>query len=532
MSTASKRLSERTIVGWKRRAIPIGKKLTTFLGRCRRRPMVAWPHLSHAFLHCRMLCRILSSLFAGWAFLASWELAAQEIPSGRPVPSEPPVQTAPPVQVAPTLPSIDGPLARYVHSVDHAFAFELAETIEGDKYTLRRYDLISQRWHGVTWRHILWLVVPKELPSTAERDPGLVLFVGGGSWKSDWGQGPPDKLPPPPEIDLLVQLSAAAAAPVALVEQVPFQPILDGRYEDAAIAETFKRYLQGEGDDWPLLLPMVKTAVVAMDVVIAELQARDHISIEHVTLTGASKRGWTTWLTAAVDPRVDAIAPMVIDMLDMPRQLAHQLETWGAFSSEIADYTSLQLPTYLATPRGQQLLDVVDPYRYRSQIDAAKLLIFGTNDRYWPLDACNLYFDDLSGESNHRLYMPNQGHRLTDFRRLIGSIAALHRSQHGGPDLPRLSFAATESAVDGRLEMTADRPLAAASLWTAVSATRDFRDADWVVQPMLHSGGRYTARLDTFGSGYLAYFVEAATDDIPLPAYVSSRVTLQKRQAR
>ena len=50
-----------------------------------------------------------------------------------------------------------------------------------------------------------------------------------------------------------------------------------------------------------------------MDTVDAFVQSEGGRRIEKFLISGASKRGWTTWLTAAVDVRVKAIAPMVID---------------------------------------------------------------------------------------------------------------------------------------------------------------------------------------------------------------------------
>ena len=49
--------------------------------------------------------------------------------------------------------------------------------------------------------------------------------------------------------------------PIAVLRQVPQQPIFDGRKEDQIIALTFSKFFDTGETDWPLLLPMVKSAV-------------------------------------------------------------------------------------------------------------------------------------------------------------------------------------------------------------------------------------------------------------------------------
>ena len=44
-------------------------------------------------------------------------------------------------------------------------------------------------------------------------------------------------------------------------------------------------------------------------------------------VTGGSRRGWTTWLTAVADPQVAGIAPILIDMQNLREQLKHQLDS-------------------------------------------------------------------------------------------------------------------------------------------------------------------------------------------------------------
>src|SRR5690606_23833858 len=155
---------------------------------------------------------------------------------------------------------------------------------------------------------------------------------------------------------------------------------------------------QEDGDyTWPLLFPMVKSAVRAMDAVQEFAKAKRKTAVNRFVVTGLSKRGWTTWLTSSQDARVEAFAPMVIDILNMPVNLVYQIETWKDYSPQIQDYVALGLVQDLESDRGKNLATMIDPYSYRQLLNKPKMLFMGTNDPYWVIDAVRHYIDDIPG---------------------------------------------------------------------------------------------------------------------------------------
>lgn len=331
--------------------------------------------------------------------------------------------------------------------------------------------LTSQTWRGIEWKHQLFLFRPKHLTTPVNQ---ALLYIDGGRWNPKY-ESPDAELPRSARI--FTRLAEAVHAPVAVLRQVPFQPLFDRR-EDALIAYTFDQYLRTGEPDWPLLLPMVKSAVRAMDVVQRLARERWDYSIERFTVAGASKRGWTSWLTAAADARVAAVAPMVIDMLNIPEQITLQRATFGQLSEQVQDYENIRLPERIESERGRELLSIVDPYRYRQRLTMPKLILLGTNDRYWPLDALRLYWGGLP-EPKRVLYLPNTGHGLRDLDRLIDALSALHRFSARGEQLPQLSWSFASAEQKLELAVSSTRRPARARAWTASSTTRDFRDAHW-----------------------------------------------------
>jgi len=421
-----------------------------------------------------------------------------------------------------------GKLKEFSKTIDDSYRFEVVEKRQIGSSRVARLHMVSQKWKEMTWKHVVWVIVPNKAIEKPQ-DPSsrsAILLVDGGGWRKEWGEDAPPLIQPRAEFQVLKGIAEATGSPAIVVSQVPFQPMLGDLNEDALIAETFKRFIQGEGDDWPLLMPMVRSAVRAMDTAQKFAKDEHQLQIDKFTITGASKRGWTTWLTSAVDSRIHALAPMVIDMLNMPVQMEHQKATWGTYSDEIGDYTELSLQKFMKTKQGESLIQIVDPYRYRDRIDQPKLLIFGTNDRYWPLDACNNYWAELRGEK-YLLYTPNQGHSIQDIARVAGSICALHKSRCGQGVLPKLDW--KTDLKDGRihLSMQCDTDPQETSIWIARSDTRDFRNASWTSLPAKQIESRkHTAEVAMASDQYVAAFGEWVFDGGALPAFFSTNVVI------
>ncbi|MDA1051930.1 MAG: PhoPQ-activated protein PqaA family protein [Planctomycetota bacterium] len=396
-------------------------------------------------------------------------------------------------------------LFNYVQREEKVFEWKLNGRQETGAGVVYDVALTSQQWQGIVWKHSLQVYEPTEL-----KHPGhVLLFVTGGSTGGR---------PGPEDIQRGLILSKLCGARVAAIHQVPNQPLFDGRKEDDLITDTWLRYLETGDETWPLLFPMVKSAVKAMDAIEELAAAEWKTPVEGFVITGASKRGWTSWLTAVADQRVIATAPMVIDVLNFRPQMRHQLDAWGKYSEQIVDYTSKGLiKEGDETPRDTQLRLMMDPYTYRKQLTLPKLLINGTNDRYWVADAMSLYWDDLVGPK-YVLQVPNAGHGLDGGHELVlSTIAAFFRHAVTKTPLPQLQWEHSDSGNDLSLTVTSTAQPKAARLWVAHSDTSDFRESKWQSQELDGNSDSYVGSLTKPQQGHVAYYCELRFEYQGLP---------------
>ena len=168
-------------------------------------------------------------------------------------------------------------LASYVARPDKSLAWHEVDSGKVGNVEYVEYLLTSQTWRGIEWKHQLFVLRPANM---VRDERHALLFVHGGRWKPEY-ESERGRTQLPSEALLFARLAESIGAPVGVLRQVPFAPMFD-RTEDALIAYTFDQYLQTGEKDWPLLLPMVKSTVRAMDAMQSIVRERWGASIDSV----------------------------------------------------------------------------------------------------------------------------------------------------------------------------------------------------------------------------------------------------------
>ena len=333
-------------------------------------------------------------------------------------------------------------LEMYVQQPDNTFAWEIETQTTINDFTVTHLKMTSQTWRGHVWTHDVKITRPQVM-----RHPEIALLFIAGDHSGSRSN------------DLLQMCADRAGAVVAEVTRVPNQPLYEGRKEDALIAYTFEQYIRTGDQTWPALFPMTKSAVRAMDSVQAWANNQHLQRIEKFVVVGASKRGWTTWLTGAIDPRVTAIAPIVIDVLNMKAQTEWAQKVYGKQSDKVSDYADLV--QQIDSPPVQKLRSWVDPYSYRTRYRMPKLLLLGTNDPYWTVDSLRHYWDDLPAPK-FVFQTPNGGHTLgKDASETLAAFLQMIADQE---ELPKMEWQVVDRGQT-LLTVKVNRPAKAIHLW-------------------------------------------------------------------
>jgi PhoPQ-activated pathogenicity-related protein len=396
----------------------------------------------------------------------------------------------------------------YVHAPDSHYQYQLVEKKHLSDYTAYLIRMTSQEWRSPAevnqsvWKH--WIRI--YIPDTVSSSIGMLYILGGST--SEEHPKPDEKL---------ASLATVTQSVVSQVYDVPNEPLTFAndpygpRKEDEIIAYTWRKFLDSGDSTWPLRLPMTKAAVRAMDTITsfaATVEGGSH-RVDRFVVTGASKRGWTTWTTAAVDPRVVAIVPMVIDALHVVPSFQHHYRSYGFWAPAVKNYYDANLMDDLGGEAFQKLMEIEDPYSYRDRFTMPKLIVNAAGDQFFLPDSSRFYFNDLPGEK-YLLYEANTDHSLhgTD---LDSSITAFYQSVLHGGKRPNLQWTFEQ---DGSIRVTAGQTPLKVTLWQAANPDhRDFRveaiGRSYQGSTLAEeSPGVYVARVAKPEKGWTAFFVE------------------------
>ncbi|MBL8040129.1 MAG: hypothetical protein JNM04_02155 [Chthonomonas sp.] len=252
---------------------------------------------------------------------------------------------------------------------------------------LAELRLNSLTWQGDVWRHEI-VIAGLGLKS----DVAILNLTG------DRMENTMD--------DFTVLFSKTCQLPVVTVYGIPNQPSFGVR-EDELVSYGMKQFFMTKDNTWPLLLPMTKSALHAMDAVQEWSKGR----FRKFIVTGTSKRGATSWLVASTgDSRVIGIVPTVADlMMDMTSQLKYQKVTWGRYTPVIPEFKTMDPVPFFNMPRGKELMALVDPFFAIPRVKVPVLVVTGGSDQLTVVDSTKLYWDQITAPKLFKM-IPNASH--------------------------------------------------------------------------------------------------------------------------
>lgn len=380
----------------------------------------------------------------------------------------------------------------YIAAEDGAYSYEFLEEASKHDYSILTYHLNSQNWPleeqldipTTTWHHKLRYYVPQ----TVKFSTALLYITGGYTANSD---GEINHKPPRETFDFAA-VARENKAVVIVLEAVPNQYLsLGGQWlkEDQIVAYTFKKVMEDPLNKAYLAahLPMTKAVVKAMDTSQRVLADRG-ITIKEFVVSGASKRGWTAWLTSLADDRVKAIIPLVIDILNIKESIKNICNSHlNSCPPALKDYQKEGLIDRIDSPEFISLAMIEDPYMYLRQgekfkrrLSIPKYIVNASGDDFFSPNGSDFYLKSLPGKNTLRV-LPQAmhyfvGNPISDnlgnkdrfnnimnvyFKMVLNNIAA-----------PSMTWNFNEDSLDIK---TSQKPIKV-TLWSAFNEReRDFR---------------------------------------------------------
>ncbi len=268
-------------------------------------------------------------------------------------------------------------------------------------------------------------------------------------------------------------------------------PIQKSRSEDAIIAYTWDHFLAHPDEpEFLVRFPMVKASLRAMDAMtefVAKKLPELNTQLDYYSVAGASKRGWTTWLVGAVDPkRVVVIVPIVLDAINFVAVEHHHRQSYGGWANALHDYTDMNIMARIDHPNMIGIQQNEDPFFYKERLTMPKLVVNAVMDEFQQPDDTRFWWSQMP-EPKHFIMTPNAEHsEATGIFEIVPAIAAWLRSHLQQDATPSFTWTINNTTGDIVATLNEHGVVHAAYVWWAYScgvnafdgvSRRDFRVA-------------------------------------------------------
>ncbi|THD63672.1 PhoPQ-activated protein PqaA family protein [Phenylobacterium sp.] len=415
------------------------------------------------------------------------------------------------IATAPVLANPKNALDAYVAKPDPAFAWKVVAPVSGPGYHGAVLELTSQSWLTAKevdkplWKHWLTVIVPDKV-----EHPNAFMFITGGN-NTDAA--------PKTATERFAKMAVETHSVVTELDDVPNQPLRftedpKPRVEDQIIAYQQAKFAKDRNPLDLVRLPMVKSGTQAMTAIQQYLasDAGGKLKVDGFVVSGGSKRAWTTWLVGAIDRRVVAIIPIVINVLDVDATAKHHWEAMGYFSPALQDYVENGLiPGLIGSPGMMAVNKLEDPLNYRDRpaMKMPKYIINAVGDEYFPPDNTRFSYHLLPEVKRLRM-IPNSKHSTagTDINE---SMTAFYNAVLNHQPIPSYSWTVRP---DGAIVVRSGAKPTEVRLWQGSNPkARDFR-VDTIGKAFTstvltqQADGTWVGKVDKPASGWTAYFVE------------------------
>ena len=401
----------------------------------------------------------------------------------------------------------------YIESTKNEFSYEIEDIIYEEEWTGFHIKMISGEWldkkkvEDVEWSHYVDIVIPNEtITETA------IMFIDGGVKDDNYFR-----------LDSVsVGYALKTKSIIVNIHNIPVQPInflasdQENFVEDDLIAYAWSQFLKKgakkEDIEWLPRLPMTRAVVRSMDLA-QEIVAQNNKKLNDFVVSGASKRGWTAWTTAAVDDRVVAVVPMVIDMLNLVPSFENHFRSYGEFSPAVQEYVNYNIQDWLGTEKFKMLLSYIEPFSFIDKFTMPKYIINAGSDEFFSTDSWRFYYHKLPGKKIIR-YVPNKNHSL-DGGYLSEDLVSYFYRIVNDIEIPSLNWNLTDKKLIAELDYDGEYDV---SVWTAKNENgRDFRlweEGELWEETYIDksANNKYELNLSSNFKGYKATMIEFKID--------------------